>query len=136
MKNLVEIKKEHEANMSLIFEKYGVFFAFSNEQFNENKTTLKEGEKYVSMGLGGYIPKSNLDAYLDAMEANNKAKKQAIKDNKQRKANIMYELGNHEAGYTYDIEDTLNALGSDYSREEVQTVFKEYIQREKQANNI
>ena len=135
--NLAEIKKQHEDNMSNIFKQFGLFWAFSNEQFAANKTPLKEGEKYVSIGAGGYLPNCNLDAFLDAMAANNKQKKQAINANKElRKSHIMYELGNHEAAYTHDIEDTLSALGSDYSRKEVQKVFKEYIQRETLAGNI
>ena len=56
--------------------------------------------------------------------------KAEIKANKARKQNIAYELANHEAYYTNDIEDTLQALGGDYTKEEVLTVFNQ--ERKKQ----
>ena len=58
-----EAKQIKEKMMSSLLESCGVFFAFSNKQFDENKTPLKEGEKYVSIDNGGYMPKSNLIAF-------------------------------------------------------------------------
>ena len=113
--------------MAVLFKTCSVFFAFSNQQFQENKTPLQEGEKYVSIGAGGYCPKSKAKQLADGFEAIDKAYKDAIKGNKQREANILYELQNHEAFYTNSIEDTLEALGEDYTKEEVQNVYrKEY----------
>jgi len=40
-----------------------------------------------------------------------------------RRANVAYELRNHEAYYTGDITDTLRALGSGYTRKEVLAVY-------------
>jgi len=57
------------------------------------------------------------------MEAINKWYKDATKDANARKANIAYELANHEAYYTYEIEDTLDALGEGYTAAEVWAVF-------------
>lgn len=37
---------------SKVFDKYGAFFAFSNEKFNEQK---REGVTYASMGNSGLI---------------------------------------------------------------------------------
>jgi len=127
---LSEIKQQKEKTMNELFKTCGVFFAFSNEQFNENKTPLQEGEKYVSIGAGGYCPKSKAKILMDGFDAMNKAYKDAIKANKQRDANILYELQNHEAFYTGSIEDTLAALGSDYTRDEVNAVYRKH--RDKQ----
>ena len=50
MKTLIEIKKEYEEKRTEFFKDCGLFWAFSNKQFFENKTPLQEGEKYVSIG--------------------------------------------------------------------------------------
>lgn len=111
-----------------------MFFAFSNEQFAENKTPLKEGEKYVSLGAGAYLPKGSVDKYISGIKEIEKWYKTTIKENKVRSENILYELCNHEAFYTCDIEDTLLALGSDYTQDEVQAVYN--ANREKQQAEI
>ncbi len=126
MKNIQQIKKEREEKQSELFAKCGLFWAFSNEQFAANKTPLKEGEKYISVGAGGYVPKSNLDTLLNGMESIRKWYNAEVKANKgARRANIAYELANHEAYYTGDITDTLNALGSEYTKKEVLKVYLE-----------
>lgn len=123
MKTIPEIKKEQATKLSELFKECGVFFAFSNEQFAENKTPLQEGEKYASIGAGGYLPKSKSPTFINGMAQLNKWYKAEIKANKGREAHILYELNNHEAFYTHDIEDTLECLGTGYSREEVMKVF-------------
>ena len=116
--------------MDVLFKTCSVFFAFSNQQFQENKTPLEEGEKYVSIGGGGYCPKSKAKQLADGFEAIDQAYKAAIKGNKQREANILYELQNHEAFYTNSIEDTLEALGEEYTKEEVQNVYRKEFKKQ------
>lgn len=129
--NLQQIKKEREAKQTALFKECGLFWAFSDEQFAKNKTPLQEGEKYVSIGAGGYLPKSKVDAFTAGMKEISKWYKKEVADNKDlRRKEIIYELGNHEAWYTHDIEDTMLALGSDYTDKEVWKVFNE--EREKQ----
>jgi len=130
MKTITEIKAEKEAKFNDLIKSVGMFFAFSNQQFNENKTPLKEGEKYVSLGAGAYMPKGNVDLWVNESKAINKWYKEEVKENKARKANIVYELNNHEAFYTGELEETLEALGEDYTREEVREVYN--AEREKQ----
>lgn len=124
MKTIPEIKHEQETKLSELFKLCGVFFAFSNNQFDENKTHLQEGEKYVSIGAGGYLPKGKAKLFADGIDDLDKWYKAEIKANKARKAHILYELNNHEAYYTHDIESTLECLGEDYTREEVLKVFR------------
>lgn len=126
MKTLHEIQKDREDNISKLLTETGVFFAFSNEQFNENKTPKKDNEKYVSVGMGGYMPKSNAEAYLSGMKSIMDTFKREINETKQREKYILYELNNHEAFYTHDIESTMDALIGDYTTEEVSAVFKKY----------
>jgi len=126
--NLHEIKKQREDKQTVLFNECGLFWAFSDQQFAENKTPLQEGEKYVSIGMGGYLPKGKVDAFSAGMKEINAWYKKEVADNKDlRRKEIIYELGNHEAWYTGDIEDTLAALGSDYTAKEVWKVFNEGI---------
>lgn len=126
MKTLSQIKREREESMNELFKDCGVFWAFSNEQFNENKTPLKEGEKYTSMGAGGYLPKINVDRLLKGSEEIEKIFKAEISERKSlRRDHIVYELGNHESYYTGSIEDALEALGDDYTKAEVAKVYHE-----------
>lgn len=125
MKTITEIKTEKENKVTELIKATSMFFAFSNKQFEENKTPLAAGEKYVSIGAGAYIPKSKVDDYLAGGEDIEKWFKAAIKSNKAHKKHIEYELSNHEAYYTNDIDDTLSALGDDYTYSEVLAVFKD-----------
>ena len=130
MKTIFEIKQEREAKQTELFKAVGLFWAFSNEQFTKNKTPLKEGEKYVSIGMGGYLPKGNVDQFLNGMKEINAWFKAEVNQNKEtRRALIAYELANHEAYYTGEVDATLDALGSDFTRPEVVKVYNEERQR-------
>jgi hypothetical protein len=120
---LGQIKKQQEEKLSQLFKDNGVFFAFSDEQFAENKTPLEPGDTYSSFYAGGYLPKKNFKQAEKGLNDIMNWKEQAIQDNGLREQHICYELSNHEAFYTYEIEDTLDALGGDYTREEVWEVF-------------
>jgi hypothetical protein len=121
--NISEIKNEKQRKVDQLLTDCKVFFAFSNEQFEKNKTPLNDGEKYVSIGAGGYMPKGMIQAFKEGSNLIDREYKAAIKEHKQRKENILYELRNREAFYTGDIEETVEVLGSDYSHNEVMEVF-------------
>lgn len=121
-----EIKKQREDDTNRLFSTCGVFWAFSNEQFKEgaNKNPLQEGEKYVDIGAGGFIPKHNLGALEQGMKDIEKTFKAQIKEAKAREQHILYELNNHECFYSGDITPALEAMGDDYTREEVEAVMQ------------
>jgi len=122
--NYPEIKKEVEKKQTILFKECKLFWAFSNEQFVKNKTELQEGEKYVSIGGGGYMPKSSVKIFKKGMKEIEAWKKAEVKKNKDgQEEQILYELNNHEAFYTQDIEDTYEALGKQYTRKEIWKVF-------------
>ena len=100
--DLETIKQELEKANSKLFKECGLFFAFSKEQFEANKTPLKEGEKYVHVIGGGYVPKNNFEMLKAGMEANFKAYNEAVKSNNLLRKQIAYEFGNHECFYTGD----------------------------------
>lgn len=124
MKSLGQIKTEKQAKVDQLFKDCGLFFAFSNEQFHANKTPLKEGEKYVHIGAGGYLPKGQVDNFTKGMAEIEKWFKAEIKENKARKDLIVYELNNYECMYTGDIEPALAALGEGFTKEEVWGVYR------------
>ena len=125
-----QIKQKRSDDTNKLFTDLGVFWAFSNEQFDKGykkaKATMAEGEKLVSIGAGGYIPKNNIDALTGGMKAIKKEFKNAIKENKARETHILYELNNHECFYTGRIQDAIDALGEEYTETEVTEVYKKF----------
>jgi len=122
MKNYQEIRQESEVKLNSLLKKCGVFFAFSNEQFQENKTPLQEGDKYVGIGHGGYIPKGKVKEYIEGMDEIETWEKREIKKVKDAKReHIAYELSSHECYYTGDISDALAVLP--YPKKDVLKVY-------------
>lgn len=93
-------------------------FAFSNQQFKNmmGKWGLTEDDtdKIYSIGSGGFVRKSDADAMHEMFERHAKEHKDAIKADITGDGYIyqmfVYELANHEYGYTYELQDTLDAL--------------------------
>lgn len=113
MKKYSEIKQKHGDELNS-FE--GIFFAFSNEQFADGlkKMGIKPGEereKLAKLPAGGFILKTRSKAFSDMFKRHNKEMEALKKDRKALLEAIVYELGNHEYGYTYDETDALEALG-------------------------
>ena len=121
-RSLGEIRKEHEVRMTALFEKTGTFFAFSNEQFEKNKTPLREGEKYVALGNGGYLPKGNVEAFHAGFEEIDKWYDGEIADNGLGEEEVMYEIHNHQCYYTGDFEDVIEMFEGKYTREEIMKI--------------
>lgn len=132
MSKYQEIKKQSEEKRTVLFKEVGLFWAFSDEQFAKNKTPLAEGDKYVSIGAGGYLPKSNVDAFVKSSKAITKWEKDEIKSKKLAREQIAYELANHEAYYTGELEETFDALGGVYTMEEIRQVYREELPKNKQ----
>ncbi len=126
----LEIKKKRADDMDALFKSLGVFWAFSNEQFKEGLDKLiennlfKSGEKLVELGGGGYIPKRNVELLIDGTNIIKEIFDREIKENNARIEHILYELNNHEAFYTGSIDDTMKALGKDFTADEVMEVYK------------
>jgi hypothetical protein len=131
--NLQDLKKQEEEANSVLFEKVGLFFAFNNEQFQANKTPLKEGEKYVSIVGGGYLPKGNYDAFQNGMKENEKTYKSVVKSHNLRLKEIAYELANHECFYTGEWEVVADMF-PDVPKETIQKIYR--IEAKKNAEWI
>ncbi len=96
-----------QSGMTAIFEKYGAFFAFSDKQFNEQK---KEGVEYVQTEAGMICPKEHVKTVLSDIENNYRNGIQSDIAENGTRAIIQRELMNHEYGYTFDLNDTVQAL--------------------------
>ena len=101
-------------------------FAFSQKQFGEMMEEWgldpeKDLDKIYRIPGGGYVQKKDADLLHQTTERHNKEMEAAIAEDKTGEGFIyemfLYELDNHEYGYTRDTEDTLDALG--YTAEEI-----------------
>jgi len=96
-----------ENKQTELFDEMGVFFAFSNEQFDKQK---KEGIQYISIGAGMICPKSKVEEFSEKhLNLVKEGIAQDIKENGIENI-ILRELGNYECFYTGSIEDCVEAL--------------------------
>ena len=102
------------------FSKSAMFFAFSNEQFNEGMRNFgldpdKDLDKIYRLVAGGFLLKSKAKEYEGLTSKFKEEINELIKADKDGTGFIysmfLYELNNHEFGYTHDNSDTLQALG-------------------------
>ncbi len=122
--NFNQLVSEKQVKYNNLMDEFKVFWAFNNEQFNEGiaKCELLEGEKVVSIGAGGYIPKKNVQSFIDGQKSIEKWFKNAMKTMKEE--HILYELNNHECFYTGSIESAANVLP--YSKKMVLDVYRKH----------
>lgn len=101
-------------------------FAFSQKQFDEmmrgwGLDPEKDLKKIYRIPGGGYVQKKDADLLHQTVERHDTEMAAAIEEDKTGEGFIyemfLYELDNHEYGYTRDTEDTLDALG--YTAEQV-----------------
>ena len=109
MTNLyVDLQDKHQAE----YDAFPMMFAFSNEQFDEGLKKLDATPKELaSIGYGGYIKKVDISDFKKMVTRLNNEKSEMLNNNDRYLYQaFLYELANHEYGYTYDIEPTLQAL--------------------------
>ena len=94
-------------------------FAFSNQQLEEGKQKLgvTDNSELLSIGAGGFIRKTDKQAYFDLMKSHDKSLTDFLKDPEQLKDAFKYELDNHEFCITWETEPALEALGIEDPRD-------------------
>ena len=110
-----ELKNKHEQEMNA----FPLGACFSQKQFEEMMQkwglTIDDTDKILSIGGGCYIRKSDRQTFHDMIDRFGQERKDAIAADITGDGYIyqmfLYELANHEYCITYDLEDTLNALG-------------------------
>lgn len=108
-----------ELQQTELFNRYGVFFAFSNEQLKEGLDKLKqdgillEGEKLTRLPYGMFAPSKHAETILKELEQIHKdGLANDLKEN-GKEGVIIRELYNHECFYTGDYSQAYeNALQS------------------------
>ena len=114
MKNSYEILKNE---IQKAYNEFPIGFAFSNEQFENEKKRLnvKNDNELVSIGYGGFIRKADIKKYEKLITENAEKLQNAIASDKTGddfiKDMFYYELANHEYCVTYDYTETLDACG-------------------------
>ena len=95
------------------FSKDNIFFAFSNEQFEEwlKKINATKEDKLVTIWGWGYLKKEKANEYLNIIKNEDEEYKKFFKDDNNLFDAFKYELGNHEYIITYNYIDTLSSLG-------------------------
>ena len=121
MNKYEEIKNKHQKRVN----DFPLGFAFSNEQFKNmmEKWGLTENDtdKIVSIDGGGFLRKTDIEEYNKMWAEIRKEHKDLIGEDKTGEGYIkdmfVSELENHEYGYTYELDDTLDAL--ELTREQI-----------------
>ena len=122
-----------EKAQSEVFEKYGVFFAFSEKQFKEGceKVGASPDNKVCELGGGCYCLSKNADKVVEELEQiRERAITQDIEENGIDNI-IDRELANHEAQITGSVADTVDALdGYGIPKEKIVRYYREvYLPR-------
>lgn len=115
MNKYIEMKERHQKE----FDNFPMKFAFSDKQFKESMEELglteKDKDKIVVISAGGFIRKSDLEAYKEMCQRVAKEMQDAINEDKTGEGFIkdMFknELANHEYCITYELDETLDAVG-------------------------
>lgn len=101
------------------FNAFPMGAAFSEKQFAEMMAKWDllptDTDKILHIGGGCYIRKNDREAFHELVDRLDREKKEAIAADTTGdgiiKDMFLYELANHEYCITYDLEDTLDALG-------------------------
>lgn len=114
MNKYEEMIKRHRKE----FNAFPCFYAFTNAQFDEGMMSLgldpKDTDKILCSSGGMHFRKSDKQRLIDMQNGFDADMKAAVTEDKTGDGFIydmfIYELMNHEFGYTYDLSETLDAL--------------------------
>lgn len=119
-----------------------LFFAFSNQQLKEGMQKLgldmdsKEDQaKMLSVGHGGYILKAKREEFRAFIDRQRSEKQEALKDTAYLVGALVYELGNHEYGYTGDSSDAVESVIGGLGYDTETDVFKKALHEAKARAN-
>lgn len=122
LKNVYLILQEKQQRVSKLITDKKVFFAFSKDQFAKNKTKLAEGDTYVSIGHGGYMPNSLYKEFITELDSIDEDFYKRLEPYKE--AHVLYELQDHESFYCGNIDDVVDILN--YPKEYISEIYLKY----------
>lgn len=111
MNKYTSLKSKHEAEVNA----FPFGFAFNKDQYDRMMTdwgfkpTQRSNVMYLEAGC--FIRKSDYKAMQEMFSRHEAEREEAMKDDDYLYQMFNYELANHEYSYTYDLTDTLEALG-------------------------
>ena len=109
-----------------------MFWAFSEKQFNIGLKKLNADKTEIcSIGSCGFLRKSDLIKWNNIFSEHEKEHEEAMKNKKYVYDMFRYELSNHEYIITYDVEDTLDALGLTWEEVENSDLLKTQFKKAK-----
>ena len=123
------------------FKKTGIFYAFSNNQFNENKTHKNApNNEFFRIGCGAYAHISNKEKVKNFFSKTSKKLKKDFLSKIDVNDLIEYELKNHECYYTGDFWEIIPIieewLDTDISQRDDISEQIEIIYRKTFAKNV
>ncbi len=125
-----ELKQKHSDNINdVIMKENKVFWAFSREQLEEGKKKIgvTENKDLTSIGMGGFLPKKNAQKFFEEMDTETKRFNKELREARKAKEEaILYELNNHEAFYTGEIEEVVKIFKGIYTTLDIRKVFKKF----------
>lgn len=111
-----DAKKEYDKKYNKGLKKAGIFFAFGDQQFEENKTHKKAPDsEYISIGSGGYFHKSNKSKVYNFFNVELPEIREEFLNKIKMEDLIEYELVNHECYYTESIMPVAGIVSSYYN---------------------
>lgn len=129
---VAKLKEEYNNKYNEELNNTGIFWAFGQQQFEENRTHKEEPlnlENYRSLGCGGYFhikDKENIDRFFKEIAPK---LKQDFISKVDREQYIRYELENHETyltGRTNEIYELLKSCYADLTQEEIDKIYNKY----------
>ena len=125
-----------EAEQSALIKELGVFFAFSNAQFEEgvaeNGHLKPEGTKWSSMGAGMYLPSVNVEEFMLRHKALHKSGIAKDLAENGREGVLERELGNYEIGLAWEghrdrnFRDGIEGYG--FTEQEIEAAYKKHME--------
>lgn len=117
MNAYVQLKQKKQKE----FNAFPMAFAFSDEQMKEGLDRLGiTADEAVGIGAGGFIRKSDLEAFKAMVKRWQDAEAEAIANDKTGEGFIKdmfeYELRNTEYAVTFNSEDAVEMLGLTYKQ--------------------
>lgn len=115
MESYEAMQKRHQQEVNAFPMKW----AFNNRQLEQGMRELglnpSQTNEIVSIGGGGFIRRSDRQAFIDMFKRQNAEQKAALAAQKTGDEYayqmFLHELGNHEYVITGDLSDTLDACG-------------------------
>jgi len=133
MTKYLDIKKKNADNINAIMDQHQVFWAFSQSQLDEGKAKIgiTDNKELTSIGMGGFLPKAKAESLFLAIEQENKRYREELKQAKEAKEQaIAYELSNHEAYYTGNIEPVVELFAGLYTAKDIQAVYLKQVKKQ------